>query len=244
MMDESEANKLFSEYRRTRDIKIRNRLVENYLNVAEILAKKFAGRGVDYDDLYQVASEALISGVDKFDPDLGNRFTTYITPVITGMIKNYFRDYSRAVRVPRKIYAVASRVREETNEYYKEHGVKPTVAYLAEKTGFPEETIMEALECRTPVSLDARINGGDEDRDAPLYEAIPASLDMYEKFEDSEALKTEIAKLEPVEQKMIALRFVQGKSQTEVGKILGVSQMFVSRAERKIVEKLKDALIK
>ena len=80
MMDENRANELFRKYRETHDLSIRNELVENYLYIAEILAKKFAGRGVEYDDLYQVASEALIAGVEKFNPDLGNRFTTYITP--------------------------------------------------------------------------------------------------------------------------------------------------------------------
>ena len=96
MMWQEEADKLFREYRKTGDKNIRNKLVANYLYIAEILAKKFSGRGVEYDDLYQVASEALIVGVEKFDPDLGNRFTTYITPTITGIIKNYFRDYSRS----------------------------------------------------------------------------------------------------------------------------------------------------
>lgn len=241
-MDESEANELFREYRLTHDLKIRNRLVENYLNIAEILAKKFSGRGVEYDDLFQVASEALIAGVEKFDPDLGNRFTTYVTPTITGMIKNYFRDYSRSVRLPRRVYTVAAKVRETQNDYYKKTGNQPTVAYLAETLGYSEELIIEALECRTPVSLDTRVNGEDGEKDAALYDAIPADNDTFENFEDAEALNSEIEKLEPTEKKVITLRYVQGKSQAEVGKILGVSQMFVSRAERKIVEKLKDAL--
>ncbi len=243
MMDESEATELFRQYKLTRDIKLRNRLVENYLNIAEILAKKFSGRGVEYDDLYQVASEALIAGVEKFDPDLGNRFTTFITPTITGMIKNYFRDYSRSVRLPRRVYAVAAKVREEKNEYFKRTGSQPTIAYLAEKLGYSEELIIEALECHAPVSLDLRVNGEDGEKDAALYDAIPDDTDTFEKFEDSEALKAEIGKLDPTERQVITLRYIQGKSQAEVGKILGVSQMFVSRAERKIVEKLKDALI-
>ncbi|MBD5584744.1 MAG: sigma-70 family RNA polymerase sigma factor [Clostridia bacterium] len=242
MMEQNEANELFRQYRRTHDVNIRNRLVENYLNIAEILAKKFSGRGVEYDDLYQVASEALIAGVEKFDPDLGNQFTTYITPTITGMIKNYFRDYSRSVRLPRRVYTVSARVREEANEYYKLNGVKPTVSWLAEKTGYSEELIIEALECRTPVSLDTRVKGDDGEKDAPLYDVIASDTDTFESFEDAEALKAEIAKLEPTERQVITLRYVQGKSQAEVGKILGVSQMFVSRAERKIVEKLKEAL--
>lgn len=242
MMGQEEADKLFREYRKTGDKNIRNKLVANYLYIAEILAKKFSGRGVEYDDLFQVASEALIVGVEKFDPDLGNRFTTYITPTITGIIKNYFRDYSRSVRLPRRIYAIAAKVRQESEEYFKLYGAKPTIKQLSERLNLSEEVIMEALECKAPVSLDMRVNGGDGENDAPLYDVIADDGETFENFVDSEALRTEIKKLDPTEQQVVNLRFLQGKSQTEVGKILGVSQMFVSRAERKIVEKLKEAL--
>ncbi len=242
MIDAKEADKLFREYRKTGDVELRNRLVESYFYVAEILSKKFAGRGVPYDDLLQVASEALIIGVEKFDPDVGTQFTTYITPTVTGMIKNYFRDYSRAVRPPRRIYALATKIRAESNEYFKQYGIKPTVRQLAEKLGVSEELVMEALEYRAPVSLDAKVGG--EDGDGHLYDVIPDTKDSFEIFEDSESLRTEIRKLDPTEQKVVALRFIQGKSQAETGRILGVSQMFVSRAERKIVEKLRESLLK
>jgi RNA polymerase sigma-B factor len=242
MISNERANELFRQYRKTGDIKIRNELVENYMYVAEIIAKKFAGRGVEYDDLLQVASEALIAGVQKFDPDMGNQFTTYITPTVTGIIRNYFRDYSRSIRLPRRIYALSARVKEEVNKFYKDSGVKPTVKQLSEILGEPEEAIIEAMECHAPVSLDTTVKG--EDSDVPLYDVIADESQSFERFEDAEALKTEIAKLDETEQKVVSLRFIQGKSQSEVGKILGVSQMFVSRAERKIIEKLKDALLK
>ena len=100
---------------------------------------------------------------------------------------------------------------------------------------------MEALEYRAPVSLDAKV--GNDDGDGHLYDVIPDRNDSFEKFEDFESLRTEIAKLDPTEQKVVSLRFLHGKSQSEVGKILGVSQMFVSRAERKIVEKLRESLL-
>lgn len=241
MMDAKEAEKLFREYRASKDITLRNKLVENYMYVAEILAKKFAGRGVEYDDLLQVASEALISGVEKFDPDMGTQFTTYITPTVTGMIKNYFRDYSQAVRPPRRIYALASKIRQATNEYYQLTGKKPTVKQLSEKLGASEELIIEALEYRTPVRLDAKVGG--EDGEGPLYDVIADPSDSFERFEDAESLRTEIAKLDPTERKVVSLRFGQGKSQAEVGKILGVSQMFVSRAEKKILKKLRESLL-
>ena len=241
MIDAKETERLFAEYRRTGDISVRNKLVENHVYIAEILAKKFAGRGVEYDDLLQVAYEALISGVEKFNPDLGVQFTTYVIPTITGMIKNYFRDYSRSVRLPRRIYTLAVKVRAEVNEYFKEHGEKPTVKQLSQKLGASEELIIEALEYRAPVSLDTTVKS--EDGEGRLYDVIPDLNNSFERFEDSESLKTEIRKLDATEQKVVKLRFVEGKSQSEVGKILGVSQMFVSRAERKIVEKLKDALL-
>lgn len=243
MLTQKEADELFTEYFKTKDLALRNKLVENYLYIAEILAKKFSGRGVDYDDLYQIASEALIAGVEKFDPTLGNKFTTYITPTITGMIKNYFRDYSRAVRLPRRVYAVASDIKRATDEYYSQNGVKPSVRKLASLTGHTEEEIIEALECRAPISLDSRTKGEDGENDAPLYEVISDGGNSFESFEDIESLKTEIAKLDDIEKKVVSLRYLQGKSQTEVGKILGVSQMFVSRAERKIVAKLKESLL-
>lgn len=241
MIEAQEADKLFREYRRTGSKEIRNKLVENYIYVAEILAKKFAGRGVEYDDLLQVASEALIMGVEKFDPDVGVQFTTYITPTVTGVIKNYFRDYSRAVRPPRRVYSLSAKIKSETNEFYLEHGVKPTVRQLAERLGVTSEAVMEAMEYRAPISLDSNVST--DESDGRLYDIIPDRNDKFERFDDNESLKSEIAKLDPTEQKVVKLRFIQGKSQSEVGRTLGVSQMFVSRAERKIVEKLRKALL-
>ena len=241
MIDTQQTDKLFREYRRTGSIEIRNKLVENYIYVAEILAKKFAGRGVEYDDLLQVASEALIMGVEKFDPDIGVQFTTYITPTVTGVIKNYFRDFSRAVRPPRRVYTLSAKIKSETNEFFKEHGVKPTIKQLAERLDVSPEAVMEALEYRAPVSLDSTVKT--DDSEGKLYDFIPDRSDRFEKFDDNESLKTEIAKLDPTEQKVVKLRFVQGKSQSEVGKEMGVSQMFISRTEKKIVEKLRKALL-
>lgn len=241
MMETKQEENLFREFKKTGNREIRNKLVEKYMYIAEILAKKFVGRGVEYDDLFQVATEGLISGVEKYDPDMGTQFTTYITPTVTGMIKNYFRDHTHTIRPPRKLYSVAAAVRSEVNEYYKRTGTTPTAKQLSQKLGFSEEQVIEALEYRTPISLDIKIHSDDEN-DGHLYDIIPDTSNTFEKFEDKEALREEVAKLDPTEQKVIVLRFVQGKSQSEVGKILGVSQMFVSRAERRILEKLREAL--
>lgn len=238
-MTNEQATELFRTYKKTGDLKIRNELVNNYMYVAEILAKKFSGRGVEYDDLLQIASEALIASIDKFDPDMGNLFTTYVTPTITGIIRNYFRDYSRSVRIPRKLYALNTKVKGVVNEYYQQHGVKPTVNQIAEILNERVEDVIEAMECHTPISLDATVKN--EDSDVPLYEVIEGDDYSFENFENTESLKSEIEKLSPVEKQIVSMRFVQGFSQAEVGKKLGVNQMFVSRTERKLLEKLREA---
>ncbi len=239
-MTNEQAEELFRTYKKTGDIAIRNKLVENYMYVAEILAKKYSGKGVEYDDLLQIASEALVSGVEKYDPDMGNLFTTYITPTITGIIRNYFRDYSRLVRLPRKLNELNIKIKGVINQYYQQNGVKPTVRQIAATLGEREEDIIEAMECHSPVSLDSTVKG--EDSDVPLYEVIEGDNSSFENFENDESLKAEIAKLLPVEQQVISMRYGQGLSQSEVGKKLGVSQMTVCRIESKSIEKLRAAL--
>ena len=101
-MADERINTLLRQYKETGDIRIRNEIAEKYLYIADIIAKKFVGRGVDFDDLKQVASLALLRGIERFDPDLGMQFTTFITPTITGEIKNYFRDKSRMIKLPRR----------------------------------------------------------------------------------------------------------------------------------------------
>ena len=105
---------LFQRYKETGDVAIRNQIAEKYLYIADIIAKKFVGRGVEFDDLKQVASLALLRGIDRFDPDLGMQFTTFITPTITGEIKNYFRDKSRMVKIPRRLGEIAMLVKNFT----------------------------------------------------------------------------------------------------------------------------------
>ncbi|MGN0805142.1 MAG: sigma-70 family RNA polymerase sigma factor [Candidatus Coproplasma sp.] len=239
-MTNEEAMELFREYRKTGDIKLRNKLIENYMYVAEILAKKFTGRGVEYDDLLQIASEALIKGVDKFDPDKGNMFTTYVTPTITGFICNYFRDYSRSVRVPRKLNTLRVSVKSAVNDYYRENGVKPTVKQLSAILHESEEDILEAMEYKTPVSLDTTVRG--EDNDMPLYDVIADDDSTFERFISNESVKAEVEKLTPEEKLLVKLRYLENKSQAETGKEMGVSQMFISRMERRITKKLREAL--
>ncbi len=239
-MQESE---LFQRYRQTKDVALRNQIVEKYLYVASVLAKKFVGRGVEYDDLFQVASLALIKGVDRFDESKGLQFSTFITPTITGEIKNYFRDRSRLIHLPRKVAELRVSIKRVADELLSETGKKPTAKQIAQRLGVAEEEIVRAMEAGAVVSLDKKMDGEDEDG-MSFHDVLASSDGAFERLENEDAVRSAVATLSETEQTIVDYRFRQELSQTATAKKMGVSQMFVSRMERKILDKLKSKLHK
>lgn len=241
MVDEK-TNELFKRYKETGDISVRNQIAEKYLYIADILAKKFAGRGVEYDDLKQVAALALVRGIDRFDADMGMQFSTFITPTITGEIKNYFRDKSRMVKLPRRLGEISLAVKKFAAEYAAKEGVKPSVRKIAETLALSEEEVVQALEIGGTVSLDGMAAENEEDNDRSLYALLATDEDKYENFETKETLKAALRDFSGTEKALVKFRYVDELSQSETAKRLGVSQMFVSRMERKVLEKLREKL--
>ena len=240
-MAEEKTNELFIRYRETGEVALRNQIAEKYLYIADILAKKFVGRGVEYDDLKQVASLALLRGIDRFDPSLGMQFSTFITPTITGEIKNYFRDKSRIVKVPRRLGEIGAQVRSFSNRYLSENGVKPSVREIAEGIGVSEEYVVRAMEIAGTVSLDG-MRTTEEEGEQSMYGLIADSEDEFDRFETKEALKAAMVGMTDTEKQLVKYRFVDELSQSETANKLGVSQMFVSRLERKLLARLKENL--
>ena len=241
-MTQESVNELFKRYKESGDIKIRNQIAEKYLYIADILAKKFVGRGVEYDDLKQVASYALLRGIDRFDPDMGMQFTTFITPTITGEIKNYFRDKSRIVKLPRKLGEISAAVKKYSAEYEAKEGEKPSVRRIAEGLSLREEDVIRALEVGGTVSLDSMATGSDGETDRSLYGLLADGEDEYEDFEIREALRVAMREFSAPEKALVKYRYVDELSQSETAQRLGRSQMYVSRLERKILERLKESL--
>ena len=221
---------------------MRNKIAEKYLYIAEILAKKFVGRGVEYDDLRQVASLALLKGIDRFDPAMGMQFTTFITPTVTGEIKNYFRDKSRIVKLPRRLSEISAAVRAFTAEYEGKNGVKPSIREIAERLKLSEEDVVRALEVGGTVSLDGVASSGEDDGEHSLYALLPDNDDRYERLEIQDALRSAMKDLSETERAVLRFRYVDELSQSETARRLGVSQMFVSRMERKLLARLKENL--
>lgn len=237
-MDERE---LFTAYKETGDIALRNEIVEKNLYIAAMIAKKFVGRGVEYDDLYQVASLALLKGVDRFDADMGVKFSTFITPTITGEIKNYFRDRSRLIHLPRRVAELRGQIKREADAILSEKGRSPTAKELAQRLKVSEEEVVSAMEAGGVVSLDRPVDGEEE---GSFYDMIPADDGAFESFERRDCVQAAMKLLSDEERKLIGYRFGQELSQTETAKRMNVSQMYVSRMERKILEKLRENLKK
>ena len=237
-MDE---NQLFQAYRQTHDVQLRNEIAEKYLFIASMIAKKFVGRGVDYDDLFQVASLALLKGIDRFDETKGLKFSTFITPTITGEIKNYFRDRSRLIHLPRRVAELRVSVKKAEEELALATGKNPTAKEIAEKLNVPEEDVLSCMEAGSVVSLDRPVDG-DSEEGASFYDMLPDGEDAFERIEQKDAVRRAVASLSETEKKLVSYRFGQELSQAETAKRMNVSQMYVSRMERKILQKLKEDL--
>ncbi len=236
----SDVNELFKKYRETREISTRNELVEKHLYIAEILAKKFAHRGVPYEDLLQEASMYLLEAVESFDETRGLQFSTYATPTITGKLKNYFRDHARLLKVPRRLSEVNLEIRRFSEAYVSKYGKSPNIREIADALSYEEEEIVKALEIGSTVSIDAQV-GGDEDG-RTVGDLIPADNGEFEKFELKETFSALVSDLSDFDKALISCRFVDELSQAETAERLNVSQMTVSRMERKILAKLKGKL--
>jgi RNA polymerase sigma-B factor len=237
-------NELFEEYSRTKDLNIRNQIVEKYLYMVDILAKKFINKGVDYDDLYQIGSMALVFAVERFDPNKGYEFTSFATPTIIGEIKRYFRDKGWAVKVPRKWKEISAKLPAAKEALHQRLGRAPLVSEIAEYLGYSEEDILEAMESGQAYgtfSLQQTYDDGGNEGEASIFEKYTARDEVgYINFENNEVIKAVLNKLNDQERKVFRMRFFDEKTQQQIADEIGVSQMTVSRLEKKLRDKFRE----
>ncbi len=234
-----DSDELFKLYVRDHDVDIRNILIERYLYIAEIAAKKFAGRGVDYEDLYQVASLALVKAIERFEPEREIKFSSYATPSLIGEIKNYFRDSSRVMRLPRRDTEQLKKIKLYTQEYLASNGRKPSPKEIAEELELSVERILEVLEMQQAdniLSLDSALAADSEN--FSLGNVLGQEDASFEHVENHDFINYCMSLLNDTEKKIIEQRYLRNKTQKQVADMLNVSQMQVSRMERKILSKL------
>jgi len=213
--------------------RVRARLIELYIPLAEYLARRFRNRGEQLDDLMQVANLGLIKSVDGFDPDRGAAFTSYAIPMIVGELKRHFRDKGWDVRVPRRLQELRLEISKISGDLAQDLGRSPTVADLARRLDVSEEEIIEGLDCGQAyraLSLDAPVGGDNGDGGANgLGDLLGGDDPDMHNVENREALRPLLAKLPEREQKIIAMRFHGNLTQSQIASELGISQMHVSR---------------
>jgi len=229
---------LFLEYSKNPTIELRNEIVEKNYYIAETLARKFVNRGVEYDDLLQVASFALIKAAERFKYSEGNKFTTFATPTIIGEIKKYFRDKAYTIRVPRRYYEAYPKVKRIYDELMNELGHSPTAKQLSKVTNYSEEEVLEILEA-SKTSNALSINEELDDDGFTRTDVLGTPEKGYIDVENKDLYNKALEHLSKMEKKLITLRYEKNMSQKEVAEKIGVSQMYVSRMERKIYQKLK-----
>lgn len=242
--DKERTHELFRLYKEKGDEEARDQLIVSHLNLARFLASKFKNRGEPLDDLVQVGTIGLIKAIDRFDPERGLEFTTYATPTILGEIKRHFRDKGWSIRVPRRLQELSAKVNQATDELTVELQRSPSVEEIAAKLGVGAEEILEAMESSgayTSVSLEA--GGSSEDDEAPaLIDRLGSVDEDLDASDDRMVIDDAISDFSPREQEIVRMRFIDGLTQVEIAKRLGVSQVQVSRLLRRTLRKIQDKI--
>lgn len=234
-MEKGAQDALVARYIHSRDPDLRDEVVRAYLPAARSVARKFAGRGVDEDDLFQVASLAMVKALDRFDPEKGVKFVSYVIPSMVGEVRNYFRDSARLIRLPRRGVQLAAQVNRARGELEQALGRSPRADEIADRLNVRLEDVLEALEIynHRTVSLDS------EDEETPIENFVGAEDAALEAFETSEQLAGAMSALSERERSVIRMRFFENLSQRQIAEKMNLSQMTVSRVERQALDALK-----
>ncbi len=248
-IDREELRRLHRRFKETSDPaekdRIKERLVTGYESLVHFLARRFQNRGEPLEDIVQVGFLGLIKAIDRFDPDLGNEFTTFATPTIGGEIKRYFRDKGWAIRFPRRLQELYQQVVRANEELKNQLSRQPTVPEIAERLGVQPDDVLEAMEMSTaytPMSIDATVGGDGGEGGRSLTETIGGADSNLDRVEMRDVLQRAMAHLNERERRIMAMRFFDEMSQSEIAKRLGISQMHVSRLQRAALEQLREYL--
>ena len=213
--------------------------IENSPLIKSII-KRYIGKGVEYDDLYQLGSMGFIKAVKNFDASYNVKFSTYVVPMIIGEIKRFMRD-DGTIKVSRSIKSTNIQINKFVDSYMKEKGDKPTIDEIAKKFALdPQEVVFIMDSARMPISIYTPFEE-DENKSLLLIDRYMQDNSGEEIF-DNLALKDALKNLEERDKTIILMRYFRDKTQSEIAKELNISQVQVSRLEMKILNKIKEKL--
>ncbi|WP_433165132.1 SigB/SigF/SigG family RNA polymerase sigma factor [Kribbella sp. CA-247076] len=217
--------------------------IELNLSIAHSIATRFRGRGVEPEDLDQVAYLGLVKAARNYDPDTDTPFLAYAVPTIRGEVKRYFRDCSWTVRIPRRLQELQGSIASVRPVLTQDLHREPTVQELADEIGADVEEIEAAMAadgCFSVLSLDRPV---DDESAANLADTIADTDDSsFERTEAVAVLEPVLSELAPRERRILELRFIEGHTQADIGAEIGVSQMQVSRLLRSILDRLRERI--
>ena len=219
------------------DKEARDRLVMENAGLVWSIVKRFAGRGTEVEDLFQIGNIGLMKAIDRFDTELGVRFSTYAVPVILGEVRRLFRD-GGSVKVSRSLKELAMRATREREAFAAREGREPSVGELADLLGVSPEQAAEALGASLPPLSLTRSSDEDEGEQIDVPVSPPEDT-----LTDRLALRQILGEMEPRDRALIVLRYLQHKTQQATAEELGMTQVQVSRRERSLLAAMRQKLI-
>ncbi len=241
--DETE-RELFERYARSREPRLRNEIVARYMYLADIISKKFINRGVEMDDIYQVACVALINAVERFNVNEDVKFVSFATPTVIGEIKRYFRDKASVIRIPRRIYEVYQKVNQAREYLMQQLKRAPRVDEISAYLNVKEETILEIIESWNVYNIQSFDQTLFDEDDLELHETVGEEDETFERINNRDFLEKTMENFNEAEKQFIRMRFFENKTQKDIAGYFGVSQMYISRLEKKTLERFRKILKK
>jgi RNA polymerase sigma-B factor len=237
-----ESKELFVRWQEHGDRQARDELVARFLPLARKLARRYSGAREPFDDLLQVASLGLVKAVDRFDTERGTAFSSFAVPTILGELKRYFRDLGWSVHVPRGAQELALKVEEAKQQLTAKSGRPPSVQELGAYLELSIEDVVDAMEAAAAhhcVSLDTPRDDG-EGESGTLADAFGQEDERLEMVDATVSIAAAAKHLPARERRVLVLRFVEDRTQTQIAEIIGVSQMQVSRILRRALAQLRE----
>ena len=221
-----------------------NKIFEANTGLVWSIVKRFSGRGHSSEDLYQIGCIGLIKAIQRFDINYNVRISTYAVPYILGEIKRFIRD-DGPIKVSRSIKELSVKILELKKEYFNKTGEEISLKKISEILKVPKEEVAMAIESANPVDSieEATYTNNKDDKSISIIDKLSTGEDEQTLISNRLTVKKLIEDLQEKEREVILLRFYKNKTQTQVSKILGISQVQVSRTERKILNNMKKALM-
>lgn len=225
------------------DVLAREELIEKNLGLVHHIVKRFIGRGVEAEDLFQIGSIGLMKAIDKFDLSYDVKFSTYAVPLVVGEIKRFLRD-DGMVKVSRNLKENAWKAKRAAEELAKEYGREPALEEISKFTGIAAEDIVTALEASEEVESIYKSVYQNDGSEIFLVDQIAQTSNKHEEMLNHMLLEQLLKGLEEEEKLLIQMRYFQEKTQVEVAKRMGISQVQVSRMEKKILIRMRSEMLR